>query len=351
MAIPMKDELIDLLHQRFSGHELEAPVGAWENISGQLAGGASGETLREALQDKFRGHEVNVDPGTWAQISSRLGHAVASAGSSYTSGLVAAGAAAVIIATALVLWTNKVDAVHQSPTSVEVPVHSMVQPPTLIVEQVIVPQVPKNSPKAVETSTTKAKTQVPAAVEPALQKGQQNGASTKSEPATQPVMKPAAQAQPAVSTKPAPGSVPPSEKPTTQVPKVVVAEKAAVEPSHKAAQDHPTVEAPETDPTTVPSIEAKDDFTILIPNVFTANNDGLNDELQIVADAHSKVEVNIVSAITGNVVFHSNDLNNMWDGLLPNGNIAPEGQYVCVVIFTDLEGQVHRGRMVVQLYR
>ena len=193
--------------------------------------------------------------------------------------------------------------------------------------------------------------QVPAPVEHTLLKVKKDDVSTKPGTAIAPIVKAATPVQPPAPIKPTPGSVQPSEKPAAQVPKVAVPVNAPVDTSHKTIQGHTTVEGPQTDPSTGPAYTPKDDFTIFIPNIFTANNDGVNDKLVIVADEHSKAEVHIVSAITGNLVFHSNDLNNMWDGLLPNGNIAPEGQYVCVVMFTDMEGHLHRGRMAVQLYR
>jgi len=101
----MSDQLTDLLRERFTGHEMNVPPGAWEHVSGQLAANASGESLREGLQDKFRGHEVEVDPSAWANISGQLGQGAA-AGTSFSTGWLAAGVAAVAVTATVLLWNS-----------------------------------------------------------------------------------------------------------------------------------------------------------------------------------------------------------------------------------------------------
>lgn len=65
-----------------------------------------------------------------------------------------------------------------------------------------------------------------------------------------------------------------------------------------------------------------------IPNVFTPNNDGFNDEYVIVIDDEVLYDLKITD-VKGNVVFESHDKNIHWKGINPKtGNICEPGFYV-----------------------
>ena len=71
-----------------------------------------------------------------------------------------------------------------------------------------------------------------------------------------------------------------------------------------------------------------------LPNVFTPNNDGINDVFK--AMPHSLGHLNMFFTIRifnrwGNTVFESNDMNFEWDGNQRNGQPAPTGTYFWVV--------------------
>jgi len=71
-----------------------------------------------------------------------------------------------------------------------------------------------------------------------------------------------------------------------------------------------------------------------LPNVFTPNNDGINDVFK--AMPHSLGHLNMFFTIRifnrwGNQVFESNDMNFEWDGNQSNGQPAPTGTYFWVV--------------------
>ena len=69
-----------------------------------------------------------------------------------------------------------------------------------------------------------------------------------------------------------------------------------------------------------------------IPNVFTPNNDGLNDVFQILHNG-ANIEVNTFKVFNrwGQVVFDARD-NDGWDGR-QNGNDSPSDVYVYVLQF------------------
>ena len=61
--------------------------------------------------------------------------------------------------------------------------------------------------------------------------------------------------------------------------------------------------------------------------------------------------VRVFSAQTGALVFQTDDLARKWDGRLPNGNFAEEGNYQCVVNWADREGHSHSKNVTVRLFR
>ncbi|MGB0888517.1 MAG: gliding motility-associated C-terminal domain-containing protein [Vicingaceae bacterium] len=63
----------------------------------------------------------------------------------------------------------------------------------------------------------------------------------------------------------------------------------------------------------------------IIPNVFTPNNDGLNDFFKIVYNGNQKYQLNIYNR-WGQSLFESNDKNHFWDGKT-NSKKVPAGSY------------------------
>jgi gliding motility-associated-like protein len=66
-------------------------------------------------------------------------------------------------------------------------------------------------------------------------------------------------------------------------------------------------------------------ITIFIPNAFTPNGDGLNDEFSAFGQNICDFEM-IIYDRWGEEVFHSHDLNEKWNGTY-NGKKAEDGVY------------------------
>jgi gliding motility-associated-like protein len=75
---------------------------------------------------------------------------------------------------------------------------------------------------------------------------------------------------------------------------------------------------------------------IIVPNVFTPNNDGDNDTFEIVVTGEKDFELSIYNR-HGQLVFESNDPANQWRGEF-NGNPVPEGTYYYVLRVVDFAG-------------
>jgi gliding motility-associated-like protein len=69
---------------------------------------------------------------------------------------------------------------------------------------------------------------------------------------------------------------------------------------------------------------------LLIPNIFTPNGDGINDVFEVKVINNSAVLTQIVIFNNSGVVFES-DGSVLWNGQLPNGELAPAGSFVYLV--------------------
>ncbi len=86
-----------------------------------------------------------------------------------------------------------------------------------------------------------------------------------------------------------------------------------------------------TDTTTV---NVLDSIIIYIPNIFSPNNDGINDQFLVYANAVKNFYM-IIYDRWGEKVFESEDIFQPWDGNY-KGKLAPEGVYVYHIRFTFL---------------
>lgn len=68
---------------------------------------------------------------------------------------------------------------------------------------------------------------------------------------------------------------------------------------------------------------------IFVPNAFTPNNDGLNDEFHIVSENIHRYRIRIFSR-WGDLVFESNDIDEGWEGSNDKG-IVPQGSYIYII--------------------
>ena len=100
-------------------------------------------------------------------------------------------------------------------------------------------------------------------------------------------------------------------------------------------------------------VTVQNDFcktTLYIPNAFTPNNDGINDEWQVHALGYTIHKISIFNRI-GQVVFTSLDSSPKWNGELKNKNL-PSGVYVYLIEYSnDLNRERHTKSGSVTLIR
>lgn len=85
--------------------------------------------------------------------------------------------------------------------------------------------------------------------------------------------------------------------------------------------------------------------SIFVPNIFTPNNDGNNDELKVLGSDIAQINFALFDR-WGSKVFQTNDFNTGWDGTY-NGNDAQTGVYAYTlqVTFTDGKEQFFKGNV------
>lgn len=83
--------------------------------------------------------------------------------------------------------------------------------------------------------------------------------------------------------------------------------------------------------------EALNEF--FIPSAFSPNGDGVNDLFFVKANfVPQNFEMNILNR-NGELVFRTREIDSQWDGKIRNQKL-PEGVYVCIIKYTDQNGEI-----------
>ncbi|MBL8000544.1 MAG: gliding motility-associated C-terminal domain-containing protein [Flavobacteriales bacterium] len=358
----MKNDLRDLLQERFAGHEAPVDPGLWQAISGQLAAAApAADGLGDLLKDRFKDHELEPDPGVWDGISQQLGHGAAAgsaAGGSGFGGWIAAGIAATALTGGLLFWTLSPDTTPTIPVA-EVPSTPAPAPP---------PQ--GDQPPAVVTTPLTA---IPAVT------GTPANTSAASAPASAQAVPPATSAPqdaPAMDAPigardrdaDAPERIEP-EKPgahRAEVDRIIdqLIKQTINEPVVAQTESVPTAGlVPGQQPPTLPADDGSEepngademgvpaaDPVVWIPNAFSpGQRDGVNDELEVVAKGLTNVQVRIYS-LDSRLVFKSGDLHP-WDGRDLGGQLCPQGYYFYAIEGLDGNDKAFSKGQTIYLFR
>lgn len=90
--------------------------------------------------------------------------------------------------------------------------------------------------------------------------------------------------------------------------------------------------------------------TILIPNIFSPNGDGTNDEFYVVNTGLTTLSCDIFNR-WGQKMFTLNSPQQRWDGKAPNGEQASEGSYFYILRALGVDGQTYEREGYITLVR
>ncbi|MCZ8286930.1 MAG: gliding motility-associated C-terminal domain-containing protein, partial [Bacteroidia bacterium] len=87
-------------------------------------------------------------------------------------------------------------------------------------------------------------------------------------------------------------------------------------------------------------IKVEDDLTVIVPNVFTPNGDGVNDGFHVTIKGAKSAEGYIYNR-WGQLLFSWDALNASWDGVAINGEKCPDATYYYLNKVIDKKDKEH----------
>ena len=90
--------------------------------------------------------------------------------------------------------------------------------------------------------------------------------------------------------------------------------------------------------------------TLTVPNVFSPNGDGINDDFFIINSGLVNLTCDIYNR-WGQLVSTLNAPNQFWDGRVPNGDKAPDGTYMYILQAKGLDGKIFKQEGTITLIR
>ena len=90
--------------------------------------------------------------------------------------------------------------------------------------------------------------------------------------------------------------------------------------------------------------------TIVIPNIFSPNGDGINDQFFIINTGMTTLNCDIFNR-WGELLYTITAPDQFWDGRVPNGDQAPDGTYMYILQAQGLNGKTFKQQGTVTLVR
>jgi gliding motility-associated-like protein len=80
---------------------------------------------------------------------------------------------------------------------------------------------------------------------------------------------------------------------------------------------------------------------LIIPNIFSPNGDGVNDQFFIITTGINSLTCDIFNR-WGELLYTMNAPNQVWDGRTPNGGNAPDGTYFYILQAQGVDGKTYK---------
>jgi len=99
------------------------------------------------------------------------------------------------------------------------------------------------------------------------------------------------------------------------------------------------------------NVYIRPDYVIYVPNAFSPNNDGINEEIMVFSVGLSESDFEwIIYDRWGKAVYYSRDIHQAWDGKY-NNIIVKQGIYSYKLIFRDKTNKLHEETGIIMLVR
>lgn len=337
MVLGMKDSMNMLFSERFHGHEMPVDPVVWQGIQQQMghASTAGADGVSKLFKDRFQAHETAVDPAVWQAISAQLGHTVVgtTAGSGFL-GWAAAGVVAVTIGTVAYFTMSE----PRTTTVATLPGVPAAQVTTTTVPDAPLALVVNTTKEAASTGPTAA---FPEGPERKVPDRIEQGAGTAD-----------VEIDPVPSTSSNPAEQPPL--PTKEGAAVVESIIAGITTEVKQQVLEQQVQGDGTGTATTPPAEDEPEIVadeapmpkLFVPNTFTPNGDGKNDEYQIGSEGFDQVLIRVYSVKDNRLVFSSTNSQEKW-----LGTNCEDGMYLVAVEARTPDGRTTTEGKVVWLNR
>ena len=108
--------------------------------------------------------------------------------------------------------------------------------------------------------------------------------------------------------------------------------------NNTAISQHPIANVPIT--LDIESASSVQEEAIVLPNIFTPNGDGKNDEFSIDLSSYEFVDYSLVILDKNNqLVFKSNNPQENWNGKKIDGDVCPTGTYIYYLTGKTVSGK------------
>ena len=283
------------------------------------------DNIQELLQEKLQSHEVTPSDAVWQNVSSSLSNVAATSGAAAGTSTILKIAAALIgvsglgIATYFMVQddipTKEKTSSIQIDEEIESKEAKTTEPENKVIEieeneNLSVFETPDfNQPESlVEERAVEEETIVLQENELELEEISTEVIPTNTEQVKEEVVE--------------------NSSPSTQIeePVIVVSES-----SEEQAQETTEVDNQEE---TFTEVEEE----VILPNIFTPNNDGANDFFEMNIGEKQDFQIVVINQMN-KVVFQSNSVDFRWDGMLPSGEPVPSGNYVYFISAKTMSGK------------
>jgi gliding motility-associated-like protein len=289
------------------------------------------DDIQELLREKLQSHEVTPPDSVWQNVSNSISSAPASAGSAASGSSLLVKVAAVVVGASSIgvaayfILNNDDSTAKKEIQTISTPKIEGAEPED-VEKGVSIDLKLEKSDVAVANENSNRSEGIKTLESEAVS---EKGKSLKNEDL---VNLPTRNTASVINLAPIPDTSPEDVDtetttfvPATPVPETADADETPIETvveNENATQNQVIKEAVEEI-----QIPVEVEETIVLPNIFTPNNDGVNDFFEIEIGEKLDFQIVVIDQ-TNKVVFQSQLVDFRWDGTLPGGEPVPSGNYI-----------------------